>query len=149
MNFIQKLYNRFFEKEDTRFYYLSLLKHTEPIQVIDGNKKWSIHGLWPQYSLNKYPSYCENLKFDIKNLESIETELKNKWYSSCEKDSKFWEHEYLKHGSCMFTNMTELEYFEKALELYNYVMENNLADKYYDTESKKCLIPFTLDFKVI
>ena len=117
--------------------------------INDNNIKWSIHGLWPQYELNKYPTYCESLKFDIKNLESIEQELEKKWYSDKEKNSKFWEHEYLKHGSCMFEKLTELEYFEKALELYNYVIKNNLVDKYYDTQTKKCLIPFTLDYKII
>ena len=49
----------------------------------------------------------------------------------------------------MFESLSEFEYFNKTLELFNYVMENNLADKYYDTETKKCLIPFDLKYNII
>ena len=39
-------------KKDERFYYLSLIKE---------QNGWSIHGLWPQYSKNKYPSFCKKV----------------------------------------------------------------------------------------
>ena len=49
------------------FYYLSLIKEE------DG---WSIHGLWPQTNINKYPQYCKIVNFDIRKLNPIIDELK-------------------------------------------------------------------------
>ena len=129
---------------NTRFYYLSLIN--------EENDKWSIHGLWPQYSANSYPTYCGGVEFDISKLELILPELNEKWYSEGkteEKNEEFWKHEYLKHGSCVFTPLSELEYFEKTLELYNSALQQNLPSKYYNKSTKKCLIPVDLDFKFI
>ena len=128
--------SKYFET-DTRFYYLSLLK--------ESNDTFSIHGLWPQYDKNSYPSYCKKDNFSIDKLQPIIKELNYCWYSNEEKNSKFWEHEYYKHGSCMFTDMTELEYFQKTIELYREAIRLDLPDKYYS--NNKCLIPVSLEFK--
>ena len=57
------------KKETTKFYYLSLIK--------EGNNEWSIHGLWPQYSKNQYPTFCKKVSFDINKLETILPELES------------------------------------------------------------------------
>ena len=127
------------KKNDTdKFYYLSLIKET------DG---WSIHGLWPQYNKHQYPSFCREVNFDINKLEPILKDLNEKWYSEDNKNENFWKHEWEKHGSCMFIELDELEYFEKTLELFDTALQIDLPGDFYNEETKKCLIPLTLDFK--
>jgi len=127
------------KKNDTdKFYYLSLIKETEG---------WSIHGLWPQYNKNQYPSFCREVNFDINKLEPILKDLNEKWYSEDNKNENFWKHEWEKHGSCMFIELNELEYFEKTLELFDTALQIDLPGDFYNEETKKCLIPITLDFK--
>lgn len=129
-----------FENEtQNKFYYLSLIKEED--------NSFSIHGLWPQYSLNSYPKYCKEVKFDINKLSSIIKELEKYWYSNRNNNDDFWKHEYEKHGSCVFKDLTELEYFTKTLELYHKAIELKLPEKYYNEETKKCLIPIDLNFK--
>lgn len=130
MDYIRSLF-------DTRFYYLSLLK--EP-------HGWSIHGLWPQYSENSYPKYCKKIDFDIKKLNPIIDRLNAVWYSNQEPNSEFWQHEWEKHGTCMFDNMDEFEYFQKAIDLYKIAIETNSIDKYAD--GNKCMVPFDLNFNL-
>ena len=141
--YINKVYLDFLSymqgSQNSKFYYLSLIKEDD---------SYSIHGLWPQYDKNSYPSYCKKLDFEVEKLENIIGDLNKKWYSNKEKNADFWKHEYLKHGSCVFTPMSELEYFTKTLELYDYVIENKIVDD-YDKNLNKILIPFDLDFKLI
>lgn len=134
MEFIKSL----FGYNDTRFYYLSLIKESSG---------WSIHGLWPQLSKDSYPEYCKKVTFSYDTLLPIIDRLNAVWYSNEEPNKDFWKHEWEKHGSCVFNNMNELEYFQKTLDLYKYSVENNLFDKY--AEGDKCLIPFDLDFNII
>lgn len=124
------------------FYYLSLLKENDP------DKQWSIHGLWPQYNNDQYPTYCKPVEFDYQDLQPILAQLEKYWYSNRGTlgDEDFWKHEWQKHGSCMFTDMDEYEYFSRALSLYFVAVNKGLPAKYYDSETKKCLIPVTLDF---
>ena len=127
------------KKNDTdKFYYLSLIKETEG---------WSIHGLWAQYNKNQYPSFCREVNFDINKLEPILKDLNEKWYSEDNKNENFWKHEWEKHGSCMFIELDELEYFEKTLELFDTALQIDLPGDFYNEETKKCLIPLTLDLK--
>lgn len=130
MDYIRSLF-------DTRFYYLSLIK--EP-------HGWSIHGLWPQYSENSYPKYCKKIDFDIKKLDTIIDRLNAVWYSNQEPNAEFWQHEWEKHGTCMFDNMDEFEYFQKVIDLYKTAIETNSIDKYAD--GNKCMIPFDLNFNL-
>ena len=58
----------------TNFYYLTLIRKDE-------NSPWSIHGLWPQTSLNSYPTFCRNVDFDVSKIEPIISKLNEYWYS--------------------------------------------------------------------
>ena len=130
------------ENDSSKFYYLSLIK--------EGNNEWSIHGLWPQYSKNQYPTFCKKVNFNINKIKSILPELEKNWYSykKTEKDDEeFWKHGWEKHGSCMFIDMNEFDYFNKTLELYNTAIQIDIPNEFYDDKTKKCLIPITLDFK--
>jgi hypothetical protein len=124
------------ELELTNFYYLSLFKESE--------STWSIHGLWPQTDAHNYPTYCHKVNFDPKLLEPILDKLEQYWYSqgnTLPLDEKFWKHEYEKHGSCVYTPMTELEYFKNTIELYEQALELGLPRSFYNPQTKKCLIP--------
>ena len=127
------------------FYYLSLFNESKDIN----NPKFSIHGLWPQYNKTTYPSYCRDIIFNVDELKPIISDLNTYWYSNMEKNQDFWEHEYKKHGSCMFTKMTELQYFQKALDLYYQAKSQGLPVKFYNSDTHKCLIPVSLEFEFI
>jgi|TARA_B100001971_G_scaffold209180_1_gene232309 ribonuclease I len=132
------------EEKSENFYYLALLKNAD---VVYGA---SIHGLWPNYANGSYPSFCKNVEFDFDKLSPIIKELRDYWDlpGDIGKDEiSFWQHEYKKHGSCMFIELTELEYFKKALELYFYIMENGIDIEKY-RKGKNYMIPFDLDFKL-
>ena len=123
---------------DTRFYYLSLIYEDDT---------WSIHGLWPQNDKNNYPQFCREVTFDISLLEPIINNLRKYWHSDRGPDNIFWEHEWKKHGSCMFDNLNEFKYFNKTLMLFDFVTKNKLINRY--KKGDKALIPFSLDFEII
>ena len=138
--FLMNYYKYYFQNNtENKFYYLSLIK--------EQNNRFSIHGLWPQYSLNSYPTFCKEVTFDINKLNPILPQLNELWYSNKNNNSDFWKHEYEKHGSCVFTPLTEVEYFEKTINLYNEAIKLELPEKFYDENTKKCLIPLDLDFE--
>jgi len=140
-SFFASIYNLLFAPTGIDFYYLSLIKETD--------NTYSIHGLWPQYTKNSYPSYCKKVKFSEEALISIMEDLNKFWYSDRGQNDDFWKHEYEKHGSCMYVSMTELQYFSKTIELYHKAIELGLPPKYENNKTKKCLIPVSLDFDFI
>ena len=122
--------------ELTNFYYLSLFRESATT--------WSIHGLWPQTNAHTYPTYCHKVTFDPDLLAPLLEKLEQYWYSqghTLTLDEKFWKHEYEKHGSCVYTPMNELEYFQNTIQLYEKALELGLPNTYYNPETKKCLIP--------
>ena len=67
-----------------------------------GVQKWctneyQIHGLWPQFSSDEYPSYCNKDPY-IQPSGLLEKEM-IKYWSSCN-NTDLWEHEWIKHGTC-------------------------------------------------
>ncbi len=80
---------------------------------------YQIHGLWPQYDKNSYPTYCEAPVY-----QNVEGELYNEMYkewNNCGDLQSFWNHEYTKHLSCIYQQygMTEEESFQLTLNLFN------------------------------
>ena len=126
------------------FYFLSLIR--------ENDNQYTIHGLWPQTSLTKYPTFCKPVDFTMDPLYPILDKLEQYWYSkqhTLTTDEHFWKHEYQKHGSCTFTSMTEIEYFTNTINLYEEALEADLPNKYYDSDTKKCLIPVNQELKFI
>ena len=128
----------YFVKKDTRFYYLSLIYE---------NNQWSIHGLWPQLSKNDYPQFCKKVTFDPNLLKPIENELDKYWHSDRGNNDTFWEHEWKKHGSCMFDNINEFDYFNTTIKLYEKVKNMDIIENYRNGD--KSMIPFDLNFNLI
>jgi len=84
---------------------------------------YKIHGLWPDYDATSYPSYCTDTPFDLDELKKSTkyAEILENW-SDCTMNETFalYEHEWLKHGTCVAvqTGFGQNEYFEKTLELF-------------------------------
>ena len=135
-----------------KYYDLALLKNKE----IEGG--YSIHGLWPEYDKKHYPSYCHKTEFYEKEIQPIEDLMHKYWRSTIKprNDTYFWEHEWKKHGVCMYEKMTEFEYFNKTLSLFFQAQANNFFEEcpnYYinnqNTKSRGCMLPLDLNFKFI
>ena len=130
-------------KTDTRHYYLSLKR-------VNKDTLWTIHGLWPQYSDNSYPQFCKNIPFDIDKLQPIILDLNKFWYSGMEPNEAFWKHEWEKHGTCMFNDSDEFDYFKTALSLYVEIIQSNIIDKFkLEKDGLQVKIPIDLNFKTI
>ena len=145
LSFFNNLFN-VSEPLTDNFYYLSLLKNDNNVYG------YSIHGFWPNYGKGGYPSFCKKVEFDINKLNPIMKDLIDFWDLPEDHDKKevsFWKHEWQKHGSCMFCdNMSELEYFQKALKLYLMVMNEKMDIEQYK-KGKNYMIPFNLNFELI
>ena len=142
LGYLVEIYNVYFNKRKD-FYYLSLIK--EP----DGY--YSIHGLWPQYSLQSYPTFCRSVNFSLTKLDPIMDKLNKYWYSTKGSNSTFWKHEYEKHGSCMFQPMNELNYFSRTIEIYEYLLVNNIIKQRSEINpsANKLLIALDVEFNLI
>jgi ribonuclease I len=138
-NFLTNFYNLFYSSDSQQLYYLSL---------IEEDNNYSIHGLWPQYNKNKYPTYCKKVIFSLETLNPIMDKLNKYWYSKTNDNPHFWKHEYEKHGSCMFLDMTELEYFTKTIELYEYCISEKIKLDDY-SQNNKILVPFDKNFNLM
>ena len=138
MEYLYDLYYYIFPPPLEKFYYLSLIK--------EGDNKWSIHGLGPQNTPTDYPTFCKRVTFNINVLNPIIKELEENWYSTKEKDEAFWKHEWEKHGSCVFTNISQFNYFNITLKLFEDAIKLDIPKEYYDEKTKKCLIPVNKDF---
>lgn len=83
---------------------------------------FTLHGLWPQYSnAPGYPSYCTKEPFDPNAPASVGlAAMRNYWPNVKATDtdpdySSFWEHEWVKHGTC--TGLSQKQYFQYAVDL--------------------------------
>ena len=128
-------------KLPNKFYYLAIKKH---------NGIWYIHGLWPNYGNDSYPSYCKSVTYH--NISSIRllNYMEHYWYSPNKKpDVYLWKHEYIKHGSCMFTDdINEEDYFSIAIELFHTLVDRKLLNKLpQDLQDYK--FPFDTNFNLI
>ena len=95
---------------------------------------FTIHGLWPQYATDGYPSYCSTEPFDSTVPSTIGFDTMTEYwpdvkYSETSSDyDSFWEHEWSKHGTC--SQLSQINYFQDAIDLAEtldtpiYVSEN-------------------------
>lgn len=106
---------------------------------------WSIHGWWPEYSVDKWPQWCNRLRYNEFNktaISSIQSQLDQYWYS-CPgwniNNYQLLQHEWEKHGTC--TPKSVLDYFEQGLTAFHTAGYN---DWYHccDNANTQCLIPF-------
>lgn len=80
-------------------------------------QRWTIHGLWPEFSNNTWNQYCKNVTFNVDKINSLRAELEQNWPNLLEHKTpeSLWKHEWEKHGTCSILN--EFDYFFKTLNL--------------------------------
>lgn len=99
---------------------------------------WTIHGLWPNFCDQGYPSYCDESRnyTHLRNTlstfgkSSLLSYMNTYWKTiKNEDDEEFWRHEWFKHGTCIstlesscYSNYTPREeavaYFERTVDLF-------------------------------
>ncbi|CAJ1354403.1 unnamed protein product [Effrenium voratum] len=108
-------------------------------QECKGASNWTLHGLWPEWK-----NGCPGPKFDASILEPIRNDMEMKWRSCPEfgdSNEKFWEHEWEKHGTC--TNMTQLAFFKKGLQLHD---QYQSSCQQTQDDTPECQVCFSQDF---
>ncbi len=91
------------------------------ITASNGNIDFTIHGIWPEFTNNSYPSFCnKSAIFNVSQISDIENQLNSVWLNYEGSNIEFWEHEYLKHATC-YPNTTEHQFFQNGINLYNNV----------------------------
>lgn len=62
---------------------------------------FTIHGLWPNYRGGGWPEFCDHKAvFAPAAVADLEDDMADQWPSFSYNDTSFWEHEWLKHGTC-------------------------------------------------
>ncbi|XP_065833355.1 ribonuclease T2-like [Oscarella lobularis] len=98
------------------------------------NPRWTIHGLWPTLGVTEGPNDCSNGTFDPTSVQDLMPELLEFW-PDCIDEPKysFWEHEWLKHGTCAASDsllQTEHAYFSAVLKLYKSLNLTSILEKH-------------------
>lgn len=103
--------NRYNSNEDYSYYLLAVQKWC--------SNKYQIHGLWPQFNHNDWPSNCEKVSYISPNGDLLNAMNAN--WSTCNNNDALWQHEWTKHGSCVEQQfgLGENGYFNLALKLFN------------------------------
>lgn len=94
---------------------------------------WTIHGLWPSEDASHYPADCagSTCQFNSTQISDLLDDMHWKWPTDYKGgDTKFWYHEYCKHGTCCTDVLPqEHDYFNKALQLNREVdMQHSLTE---------------------
>ncbi len=126
----QNIYNNYYFKSNQ-----NILKEYKPYNYyVYSIQKWcgkdyQIHGLWPQYDSNSYPTYCDAPTYT--NVEGDLYDEMNQYWNNCGDEQSFWNHEYTKHLSCVYEQygLKETESFQLTL---------NLFKEFTEEDFKKC-----------
>ena len=109
------------------------------LDILDINKSFIIHGLWPVYNSGKITQNC-NKGDDIKvsfNNKTYEESLTKVWPRLNLTNNNEWEYEYNEHGYCFIQRKRKnVEkdvqlYFDKTMEIfsnYNELIESMIPD---------------------
>nr|ABW08113.1 S7-RNase [Prunus avium] len=82
---------------------------------------FTIHGLWPSnYSNPTMPSNCIGSQFEWRKLyPHMRSKLKISWPDvESGNDTKFWEGEWNKHGTCSVEKLNQMQYFERSYAMW-------------------------------
>ncbi|CAL2269093.1 unnamed protein product [Prunus armeniaca] len=85
-----------------------------PLQI------FTIHGLWPSnYSNPRLPSNCIGSQFKGILSPQLRSKLKTSWPDvEGGNDTKFWEGEWNKHGTCSEHTLNQMQYFERSYAMW-------------------------------
>lgn len=132
-------------KCDPNYYRFSLLM---------SNDTFLIHGLWVEQCAQcpscGYPSFCNTSgTFDYRSIQSLLPALQTQWYPGTSipvKNNKILAHEWCKHGTC--TNMTEFQYFNTSLAIYEKLVDSSLLKLCNRIPSNECYFILDKDLKI-
>nr|QCF59398.1 S1-RNase [Prunus dulcis]QDB65187.1 S1-RNase [Prunus dulcis] len=82
---------------------------------------FTIHGLWPSnYSNPTKPSNCNGSQFNFTKVSpKMRVKLKRSWPDvESGNDTRFWEGEWNKHGTCSEGSLNQMQYFERSHEMW-------------------------------
>ncbi|CAH8389018.1 unnamed protein product [Eruca vesicaria subsp. sativa] len=119
-----------------------------------------IHGLWPQFNNGTWPAFCDQTNlFDISKVSDIVSRMEKKWtewgvWACPSNETKLWEHEWNKHGTCVQSLFDQHSYFHtnlklrQNLDLLNIFKQKGIKpdDGYYGLEEIKNAIKGELGF---
>ncbi len=95
--------------------------YTLAVQNWCSSTTYNIHGLWPdRMNSTTYPKNCKGPDFQPFD-ENITNRLNKYWYDcNLSNTTYLHQHEWDTHGKCVYqqTNMSQIQYFEKALDLF-------------------------------
>ncbi|KAJ9709526.1 hypothetical protein PVL29_001147 [Vitis rotundifolia] len=81
---------------------------------------FGIHGLWPNYNNGSHPSNCDpDNPYDESKISDLIILMQNNWPTlACPSGNgtKFWAHEWNKHGTCSESVLSQHQYFKAALD---------------------------------
>jgi ribonuclease T2 len=93
--------------------------HTLPSYV----NSWTLHGIWPQRNDGSWPSFCNNSDpFDRNQIQDLYNQLEVAWYDYQGDGYAFWQHEWIKHGTCaesLSTLGSQHQYFASAIKVHS------------------------------
>ena len=98
------------------------------------NDPWSLHGLWPNYDDDSWPSYCNET--DCVFSDALKDSVLP-LYPPCWDTDSLMCHEWEKHGTCDYMTdllLTPEEYFNYTIFVYNEYRESiptNISDLNY------------------
>ena len=117
--------------DDTSYNYFDFVRQWSPNYCYKSSRPckalpaeinyWTIHGLWPSKDATQYPHDCagSSCHFNTTTIPDLLDEMHLRWptdYSGG--DTKFWTHEYCKHGTCCTDILPDIHhYFSAALKL--------------------------------
>nr|AAT72120.1 S6-RNase [Prunus avium]BAA36388.1 S6-RNase [Prunus avium] len=81
---------------------------------------FTIHGLWPSnYSNPRMPSNCTGPQFKRILSPQLRSKLQTSWPDvESGNDTKFWESEWNKHGTCSKETLNQMQYFERSYAMW-------------------------------
>ncbi|KAL9651059.1 hypothetical protein ABK040_002777 [Willaertia magna] len=96
-------------------------------------KEFTIHGLWPN-SLKDVmgPTCCYNEALNEKLFSSLIPTMQTNWPSYYHPNEQFWDHEWLKHGTCaknVSATNGQFNYFSSTLQLHSQLNLFNILQR--------------------
>ena len=82
---------------------------------------FTLHGLWPQYTDNGYPSFCTQEPFKPSCAEDVGMDTMEQYWPNVQANpgdsdyDDFWMHEWTKHGTC--STLDQTTYYQTAIDL--------------------------------
>ena len=101
------------------------------------NKKFIIHGLWPNYNDGSYPTFCSKEELDYTFVNNNKNLFLKYWSDSDDFiDYSFINHEWTKHGTCSNGTIihSQEDYFNNIfkirenIDIYDILKKNNIIN---------------------